>query len=50
MDNTIICPLCLGVHEIDNTDWIQSCQGYISLGDFEMIVKYNTGKSVEYVS
>ena len=45
----IKCQLCLGTHKIDNTGWVQSCQGYISLGDFEMIVKYNTGESVEYV-
>lgn len=44
----IKCPLCLGTHEIDKTNWVQSCQGYIPLVDFEMIVKYNTGENVEY--
>ena len=48
MENTVKCQLCFGTHEIDNTNWVQSCQGYMSLGDFEMIVKYNTGESIEY--
>ena len=44
----IRCGLCLGEHILDKYNWVDSCQGYISLGDFEMIVKYNTGKNVEY--
>ena len=44
----IKCPLCINLHIIDMYQWVDSCRGYMSLGDFEMIVKLETGESVEY--
>ena len=46
----IKCDLCLGNHILDKYNWVDSCQGYISLTDFEMIIKFNTGNDVEYAS
>ena len=44
----IECPLCQNLHPIDKYDWIDTCEGYMSLEDFEMIVKLKTGESIEY--
>ena len=43
----IKCPLCQNLHPIDKYNWIDTCQGYLSLTDFEMIVKLETGESIE---
>lgn len=44
----IKCPLCLDKHALDPYNWTETCRGYMSLADFEMIVKIETGKRVEY--
>lgn len=44
----IKCGLCQEKHILDKYNWVDGCKGYMSLGDFEMIVKFETGKDVEY--
>ena len=46
----IKCPLCQNLHPIDTYQWVDTCQGYMSLVDFELIVKMETGESVLYAN
>jgi len=46
----IRCPLCQKLHLLDTYSWVDTCQGYMSLVDFELIVKIETGESVSYAS
>ena len=41
------CPLCLSEHEIDSTGWIQSCEGYLELGEFIKLLEIDVDKMVE---
>ena len=33
------CPICNGLHEIDEYDWVQTCIGYFWLGNMENEIK-----------
>ena len=35
-------------HIIDKYNWVDSCKGYMSLGDFEKIIKYEIAEDVIY--
>ena len=43
------CPICQDKHKLDNYNWVDSCEGYMPLVDFEMLIKLEMGESVEYV-
>ncbi len=41
MADTLVidCPLCGDIHFVDKYDWVDSCEGYISLDDFRKKMK-----------
>ena len=44
----IKCPLCADKHKIDAYGWVETCEGYMNLSEFELLVKMETGENIKY--